>query len=48
MCPDKTETFKLSLQISISMGFPILVFLLYKLVLEIDLDLATMFNVFYL
>ena len=46
--PDKTETLKLSLQISISVGFPILVCLLYKLVLEIDLDLATMFTVFYL
>ena len=46
--PDKTETLKLSLQISISEGFSILVLLLDKTVIEIDLYLATVFTVFYL
>ena len=45
-CPDKTETLKLSLQISIYLGFSILVLLLDKKVLEIDPDLATVFTVF--
>ena len=41
----KTETVKLSSEISISEGFSILVLLLDKLVLEIDLNLFTMFSV---
>ena len=44
-CPDKTETLKLSLWISISEGFSILALLLDKLVLGKDLDLYTMFSV---
>ena len=44
-CPDKTETLKLSLWISISGGGSILVFLLDKLVLGIFLDLSTLFSV---
>ena len=39
----KMEAIKLSLQISTSEGFSILVFLLDKLVLEIDPDLFTVF-----
>ena len=41
----KTETLKLSLQTSISEGFSILVLLLDKSVLEIDIDLFTVFSV---
>ena len=40
LCPDKSETYLLSLRISISVGFSILVFLLDKLVLGVDLDLS--------
>ena len=43
-CSDKTETPKLSLWISISEGFYILVILLDKLVLGIELDLFTVFS----
>ena len=44
-CPDRTERIKLSLWISISEGFSILVLLLDKLVLGIVLDLSTVFSV---
>ena len=44
-CPDKIETLKFSLQISIYEGFSILVILLDKLVRGIDLDLFTVFSV---
>ena len=44
-CPDKTETLKFFLWISISEGFSILVLLLDKLVLGIVLDLSTVFSV---
>ena len=44
-CTEKTETLKLSLKISISEGFYILVILLDKIVLEIDLDLFNVFSV---
>ena len=44
----KIETLKLSLQISISEGFSILVLLLDKLLLEIELYLFTVFTVSYL
>ena len=43
--PDKTETLKSSLWISISEDFYILVLLLDKLVLGIYLDLSTVFSV---
>ena len=46
-CPDKTERLEFSLQTYIYVGFSILVILLDKLVLEIDLALFTVFNVFY-
>ena len=42
-CPGKTETLKLSLWISISEGFSILLLLLDELFLGIDLDLSTVF-----
>ena len=44
-CPDKTETLKLFLWISIYQGFSIPVILLDKLVLGIDLNLLTVFSV---
>ena len=44
-CPDKIETLKLSLWISIYEGFSILVLLLDKLVLGIDPDLSPVFYV---
>ena len=44
MTPDKTETLKLSLWISIPEVFPILVLILDKLVLGIYLDLFTLFS----
>ena len=44
-CPGKTETLKLSLWISISEGFSILVLLLDKLGLGIYLDSFTVFYV---
>ena len=46
ICPDRKETPKLSLQISIYEGFSILVLLLDKLVLEIDLDWFNLLTVF--
>ena len=46
-CPEKTERLELSLQISIYVGFYILLILLYKLVLGIYLDLFNVFNEFY-
>ena len=46
LCPEKIEELKLSSQISISEVFPILVLLLDEPVLEIDLDLVTLFDVF--
>ena len=45
LCPDKTETLQSSMKISISECFSVLVLLLDKLVLEIDLDLFTVFSV---
>ena len=44
-CPGKTETLKLSLWISISKGFSILVLLLDKIFLITDLDLSTVLSV---
>ena len=43
--PDKMETLKFSLQISIYEGFYILVHLLDKLVIQTDPDLFTVFSV---
>ena len=44
-CPDKIETLKFSLKMSISEGSSILLLLLDKLVLGIDLNLFTVFSV---
>ena len=40
LCPDKIEKIPLSLKVSISVGFYILLLLLDKLVLGVDLDLS--------